>query len=348
MTRRSAEILLAVCLALRGSSLLFSKLAMRSIEPLTLIALRFLLSSVVLAVIFWRRMIHLKLREVAHSAVIGFLLFIMMVLELNGLKTTPSSVTAFIENSAIVFVPIIAATLDRRLPDIISIGASAIAIVGIGFLTLSGTKVVFSSGELLIIGSAFFFSLSIIATDRIAKEDDVYVVGILEQFFVGIFAVINAYAFEPHSMPQSAGEWGMIIYLALVCSGIGFTFQPLAQKYTSPEKASIFEAFNPLTATILGIIFLSEDFTAATLVGACLVMLSVYFSTVVEARKAKSRRKKELAQNAMRLPEGQGMPFSVPPDRQTGTDSGQVAAGSRRENSHKSNDRRRHMDRSGD
>lgn len=280
MTRFQAEVLLAGCLGLRGSSLLFSKTAMETISPMTLIGCRFLIAFVFMAVIFRNKLKNMNKREVMHSISIGVLLFFMMVFELEGLKTTPSSTTAFIENGAVVIVPFLSALIGHtglKKNDLLS---AFIVMCGIGFLTLKKEGFVLTTGELLVLGCAFCFALSIVLTDRFTQKDDPYVVGVIELLVVGLCGMISAFIFEPHAVPSGAREWGSILYLALVCSGVGFTLQPLAQKYTTAERTSLLGAFNPLTASVLGIIFLGERMNFANIIGAVLVLLGISWSAI--------------------------------------------------------------------
>ena len=114
MTQRKAEALIALGLTLRGTSLLFSKLAMQTIGPFTLCGIRFLISFAVVALIFHKQIRSVTKKEVLHSAIVGFFYFCCMAFELLGLRTTPSSTTAFIENTSVVIVPLLAAIVYCR------------------------------------------------------------------------------------------------------------------------------------------------------------------------------------------------------------------------------------------
>ena len=136
MSQKKAEAIIALALTLRGTSLLFSKLAMRTVGPYTLCGIRFLISFAVVALIFHKHLKGVTKAEIGHSALVGFLYFLCMAFELNGLKTTPSSTTAFLENSSVMIIPFIAAVVYRRLPKAMDILSAVIAMAGIGFLTL--------------------------------------------------------------------------------------------------------------------------------------------------------------------------------------------------------------------
>ncbi len=82
------------------------------------------------------------------------------------------------------------------------------------------------------------------------------------------------------------GEWGPILYLALVCSCFGFTLQPVAQRYVSAERAGLFCALNPLTAAVLGGLVLHEDFGLSSVLGGVLILIGIVIQVAPSPRLA--------------------------------------------------------------
>ncbi len=69
---------------------------------------------------------------------------------------------------------------------------------------------------------------------------------------MGLLALIApARRFETPRLPQTGMEWGMVLALAIGCTGFGFTLQPVAQSHTSAERAGLFRALGPACATLL-------------------------------------------------------------------------------------------------
>lgn len=86
MTQKRAEILLASVIAARATSLLFSKIAMNGMGIFNLLAARFLMAFVLLAVVFFKRLRHIKRHTLVRGAIMGGLFFLMLSTELTGLK----------------------------------------------------------------------------------------------------------------------------------------------------------------------------------------------------------------------------------------------------------------------
>ena len=292
MNERMGEILVAVALALRSSSLLFGKIAMRTMGPFLTIGFRFTIAFVIIAVLFRRHLTRVDAKTMLHCALIGITFFLAMLTEMMGLKTTPSSVTAFLEGMVVVLVPALACIIHRRLPDKVTVVSALICIIGVAFLTLKGDRLGFTSGELLVLFGTFWYSLSVIVTDTAAKNDDLMVVSIYQLLFIAIFAFIGAFFFEDLRLPQSGSEWGAILALAIICSCVGFTIQPFGQKYITPERAGVLAVFNPLTAAILGVLFLHEKMTPSMLLGSFLILISIVGPAWLEDRAARRRQTK--------------------------------------------------------
>ena len=262
----------------RGSSFMFSKQLLDTMEPLNLLGVRSLLAFAVLMVFFGRRVVKAVSEDTGNlraGALIGFTYFIVMVGELNGLKYTTTATASFIENSAVVLVPIAEAVLLRRAPSGRTMLCCALGLTGIGFIAARGFSNGVGIGEILCIAVAFVYTAAIIQTDREAKRHDAFVVGILYVGFMGLFGMIGSFIAETPHLPQTAGQWGMLLMLAVVCSSFGFAMQPVAQRTISSETTGLMTAINPLTTAVLGSLILHEPFGLSSFIGAALIIIAI-------------------------------------------------------------------------
>lgn len=288
MTAKQAEFLLAAVIIARSTSYLFSKICLQTMGAFTLLSIRSLLAFAVLAVLFRKRLCGISKSALRHGMLLGGTFFAVMAAELYGLRTTPTSTTSFLENTAIVLVPLLEAALHRKAPRPLALLSDGITLLGIGFLTLgAGGGVALKAGELFCLLAAALYAVAIILTDRLSRREDPLTLGILQIGFMGLFSLCAAFLLETPSLPASSAAWGSILYLALICSGFGFTLQPLAQRHTSSEKAGIFCALNPLTATVLGITVLREPFTLSAGVGAVLILSGILIARATPAAAKK-------------------------------------------------------------
>ena len=211
----------------------------------------------------------------------------MMAAELFALKHTLASTTSFLENTAIVIVPLMEALLHKKLPCKRALLCAGLTLIGVGALTLRSGRFSFGLGEGLCILSAMLYALAIILTDRLSKKGDPMLIGIAQVGFIGLFTTIASFIFEAPKLPSCASEWLPILGLALVCSCFGFTLQPVAQRRIPSERASQFCALNPLSTAAMSAVLLHEKMGVMGAVGAALILGSIMLESV---RSAKSKK----------------------------------------------------------
>ena len=275
MNRKQAELLLAAVIIARSTAYLFSKLVMNELAPLNLMAVRFLLAFVFLFVLFFRRVINIDKTSFINGVILGTVFFAVMCAELFGLKFTDSSTTSFLENTAIVFVPLFEACICKRLPRPLSMLSAAAALAGVALLTLKAGAFSLTFGELLCILAAVLYAIAIIATDRLSKNGDPLLIGIVQVGVMGVLGLAGSLIFETPHLPSGGSQWLMIAVLAIVCTGFGFTLQPVAQSKTTAEAAGLMCALNPLVAGCLGVVFLNEPVSPAQIAGCILILAAI-------------------------------------------------------------------------
>lgn len=276
MSRKSAEWLLAAVIFARSTSLLFAKVGLASMSPLNLLAARFCLAFLVLAVIFWKKLRAVTKTDLLHGMILGAVFFAIMSCETFALTMTHASTVSFLVNTAIVIVPLFEAALHRKLPDRMAVVCALVTLAGVGFLTLKNGLSGFGLGEALCLLEACLYAGGIILTGKFSHEGDPLLLGMLQIGFLGAFAAIGTLVLDaaPH-IPQTGAEWGAILALALVCSCFGFTFQPVAQRHTTAERTAQLCAVNPLSTSVLSAIFLHETMGVQGLIGAALILLGL-------------------------------------------------------------------------
>ena len=278
-SRRASELLLALVIIARATGYLFSKLGMAGLGMFNLLALRFLLAFGLLAVLFLPRLRRIDRRSLRAGLIMGGMYFLVMTAELSGLQRTASSTVSFLENTAIVLVPLFAAAVYRRAPGRKALLCAAVTLAGVGLLTLGG-GVRFGAGEAFSLLAASLYAGAILTTDRLTHRGDIdsLAAGIVQVATIGALSLIASFVVETPRLPQGGLEWLSVLALAVVCSGFGFTLQPVAQAGTTAERAGMFCALNPLVASVLGVVFLRERIGLQGIFGAALILAGILLS----------------------------------------------------------------------
>ncbi|MBQ9605589.1 MAG: DMT family transporter [Lachnospiraceae bacterium] len=201
-----------------------------------------------------------------------------MAFEMYGLRLTDTGVSSLIENMAIVLVPLYVAVLTRTMPRRKTMLCAAMAVTGVGFLSLDqGRSTGGALGIILMVFAAMTYAVCILFTEKISHAFDPITIGVIQLGTMGFISLIASFFSGGVVMPQNGKQWGMMLILVLVCSCFGFAFQPLGQKYLKAENAAVLTVVNPLTASILGIIVVGESLTGIKMIGYVMILAALFF-----------------------------------------------------------------------
>jgi drug/metabolite transporter (DMT)-like permease len=248
-----------------------------SIGEFNLIALRFGLAFIVAAAIFPHRLRKINWITLKYSILLGFLLFVVFTAIAIGLETTTTTKAGFLVSLTVVFVPlfctiILKEQLTRRL-----VFSVILAIVGIGLLTVKIPFIV-TLGDLLCVLAAITYAIHILVVGSAAFKVDTLTLGILQLGFAGLFGLVFSLLFETPGFPGDTKGWVAILALSIVCSGLGFILQTIAQKYTTPSRTGLIFSLEPVFAALFGFLFANESLQINGYIGASLVLASIILS----------------------------------------------------------------------
>ncbi len=186
--------------------------------------------------------------------------------------------------------------------------SALLCFAGVGVLTL-GAGLGFGSGERWCLLAALLYACTILVTDSLSHSGiDTLAAGVIQVGTIGALSLASSFLTEVPRLPAGTTEWFGILMLAVVCTGFGFTLQPVAQSGTSAERAGMFCALNPMVAAGLGVVFLQEPFTGKTLIGGILILLGILLAELPERQIERflplSRRKNRQAEHRLRKQAG--------------------------------------------
>ena len=297
LSRSRAELLLAGVIIARATSYMFSKLILKGMGVFNLLGVRFILGFVLLTALFLPCLKRLNRKTLLAGAIMGGMFFLVMTAELNGLKRTASGTASFLVNTAIVLVPLLEAVRTRHFPKTKTLLSVLLCFAGVAFLTLAG-GVRFGAGERWCLVAALLYACTILITDRLSHSGiDTLAAGIVQVCTIGVLSLVASFLFETPRLPCGSMEWIGIVMLAVVCTGFGFTLQPVAQSGTTAERAGMFCALNPMVATTLGVIFLGESFTVQSVVGSLFILSGILLAELPERKF----RKKHLLRKQVKV-----------------------------------------------
>lgn len=273
MQEKKYEFLLAAVISARATSFIFSKIILQDILPFNVLAIRFLAAFLLMALLFHREIAKLTKKALTAGLVLGFLFFVTMAFEMLALKQAASSLAALLENCAIFFVPLFELALFKKIPGKMTVLTTAIAMAGVVLLAVQQGNLTggFTYGLL----SAMTYALAIIATDRLTGAGSPLGIGIVQVGVMGALSLLFTCLLERPQLPQTGEHWLILAILTIVCTGFGFTLQPVAQSRVTAQRAGVFCAISPAIAALLGVAALHERLGLLGWLGLLLILASL-------------------------------------------------------------------------
>lgn len=265
-----ADIMIIAAAGIWGASYSILKIGLEDMPMFFLLAWRFLIAAIMLAVIFNKKIRKIRWHEIKAGAFVGFLLFMGFATFSAGLRYTEAGRASFICGLLVVIVPIINSILEKRLPQRNVVIGVGLATFGLAFMSLYDLH--FHAADLMILISAFFYASHIVATGRYAKDIDGSVLVTVQLFLGGILFFILTFMFEP--IPSSVSGQGIfaVLFLAVMASAFCLLLQTWAQRYAPPDHAAVLFTTEPVFGGLFAWIVLGEVMSGRALLGAALIL----------------------------------------------------------------------------
>lgn len=130
-----------------------------------------------------------------------------MTADMYALRIAPASTVSFLENTAIILVPLMQAALRRRRPGRQELLPAGLALLGVACLTLRGGVAGVGRGELLATTAALFYTAVILLTGVLSRKGDPLVIGVIQIGTIALLATGASLLFETPRLPQTGREW---------------------------------------------------------------------------------------------------------------------------------------------
>ncbi len=270
-----------------GLGIVIQKDGMGSIGPFLYSALRMLIGSVTLCVMFLvNDKLHGKVSVDKNSQpdktlyiggiVTGILMFFAANLQQIGLVYTTAGKTAFITALYMLLVPIIGILLKHKTNINNWIGA-IIGAVGLYFLCVT-TQFTVATGDIIVFIGSFCWAAHILAVNHFVQKVDVIRLMCIQLIVSGIMSLAAAVFTEEIILADILSCVPGLLYTGIVSTALACALQGIGQKYAHPTTASILLSTESLFATICGFIFLNEVMNGRELIGCILMLLAVILS----------------------------------------------------------------------
>ena len=145
LSERGIKILASLGLILTtmiwGFAFVVMKNSVDIIPPAYLLAVRFSMSALLLAVLFHKNLLRADHRTIICGVILGVFLCLSYQFQTYGLKYTTASKNAFITTLYVIIVPFLYWIISKKRPGGRNIAAAFLAVIGLALLSLQGDLV---------------------------------------------------------------------------------------------------------------------------------------------------------------------------------------------------------------
>lgn len=270
-----------------GSSFIVMKDTVDHIPVFQLLAIRFTLAGLLLALLFRKRLMTSGKQLLSHGAVCGVLLLSAYATQTFGLMTTTPGTNAFLTAVYCVMVPFMAWGFHRRRPTSYNWVAAVLCIAGIGLISLSGDLSI-GLGEGLTLLSGVFYALHIMALSHFGERDDPVVLTIVQFAVVALLSWAATLLTERGAAFPAPAVWPQLLYLTVFATAATLVLQSVGQSLTPPSQSAILLSLESVFGVLFSVMLGKEILTLQLGCGFALIFVSVIIS---ETQLAFLRRK---------------------------------------------------------
>lgn len=285
--QRRAEIYLLLSTVIWGSTFVIVKSVLDENSPLWYTAFRWILSTVILGLLFFKRVRTISKATVLRGTILGLLLYVGFALQTVGLQTTSASKSAFITGMLVVFTPIVhylSQHVLRLRQKSLMLGNLFGVLCAAGGLYLMTSPIgsAFISGDVLTLVAAFLFACYIVYLDVVSDEPDKMQLTLVQFAVCSILGFASAAGLEDIHVVVTAGFVAALLYLSIFATIIAMAVQIRYQGETTPTRAAVIFSLEPVVAGIFAYVIRGEDIGEAGIAGAALIVIGLLLSEFSE------------------------------------------------------------------
>jgi len=286
-----SELGLVYCAAVWGATFFMVKDALAGVDPVAMVAHRFLLSALLLTP--WALTRPARFKHLKESFILAVLLVLLYVSQTIGLGYTTASNSGFITGLFVIFVPLFLLMFFGKPPTKVQWGASLLALAGLWLLT-GGIRTA-NFGDAITLIAAATYAGHLLATDKYVRADaDVIVLAFHQFWMTGALAALAALATGRTFAVAGTPAKSTIVFLAVVPTLSAFFIQMKAQKSVPPVKVSLIFSLEPVFAALFAWTLGGEHFAPSRAAGGALIVAAMMAGELSKLELLKGRRKEVL------------------------------------------------------
>ncbi len=261
-----------------GAGFPATKIALETITPYYHIGFRFAIASLLLAVLFHKKLKELDRSLIKPALILSSLLFATYAFQTVGIQYTTASKSSFFSGLAVLIVPLFSIFYlkSKLMPKtIISV---ITATLGLFLLSYNGDNSSFNIGDFMTILCSVCYAWQLLFTGTYVQKYDATLLAIVQLFFVSIFGTVFAVIFEPFPATVSAASFWSLIFSAVLCTAFAFFVQTTAQKFAPASHIALIFTMEPVFGALTSFLVLGEVIGVKGIIGGIFIVAAMLIS----------------------------------------------------------------------
>lgn len=288
MSRENRRSTLVPCLLVLMQGLLYgfgdpiSKQAYEDVSVYALLSVRYAIALVVLLLFAGKRIV----RGVKNSRIRDWLPASLCIAGAYlignvGLGLTAATSVAFLRSMSTILTPVLAFIVYRRKLGVRHIPVLVMSLVGMYLLCGRGGLSQFGLGEICALACALLLAGSLVFGESALERVDPLALTAVQVAASMVMASVFALIFEGgfHLEGASFATWGIIVYLAILCTLAGYLLQNKALCSISSRTVALLQCFCPVMTSVFSFVLLGERLSPVGMAGAAILLGCVAVET---------------------------------------------------------------------
>lgn len=262
-----------------------SKIAFEIVPVYSMMTVRYTIAFVFCAAIFGRRIVRtVKSVPVKSWLIPGLCIGMSYVLNNIALDLTEATSVAFLRSLAVVITPALAFIAFRKRYRWQHIAAQLLVLPGMYLLCVRGGLSGFGAGEVMALLAAALVAATLVFTGKYIEQVDPVSMTALQAGCSAAIAFAGSLLVEGgvHAGDATPKAWLIILYLAILCTFLGYFLQNLALTRISDREVSLIQSLNPVMTAVFSFILLGEKLSAAGVAGAAIIIACIIISALIK------------------------------------------------------------------
>jgi drug/metabolite transporter (DMT)-like permease len=262
-----------------------SKIAFEIVPVYSMMTVRYTIAFVFCVAVFGKRIVQtVKSVPVKSWLIPGICIGMSYVFNNIGLDLTEATSVAFLRSLAVVMTPALAFIAYRKKYKWQHIAAQILVLPGMYLLCVRGGLSGFGAGEVLALIAAALVAATLVFTGKFIEQVDPVSMTALQAGCSAVIAFAGSLLVEGgvHAGAATTKAWLIILYLAILCTFLGYLLQNIALTRISDREVSLLQSLCPVMTAVFAFILLGEKLSAAGIAGAVIIIICISVSAIIK------------------------------------------------------------------